>query len=58
MVNKFMVRQIESLVDAILSAKKDIPAADTAALEQQIDCLVYRLYDLTEEEIRIVEGEK
>lgn len=56
--NEPLVRQIESLVDAILSAKKDNPAADTAALEQQIDCLVYRLYDLTDEEIEIVEGEK
>ncbi len=56
--NQPIVSQIESLVDAILSAKKDNPAADTAALEQQIDCLVYRLYDLTEEEIRIVEGGK
>ncbi len=53
--NEQIVEQIESLVDKILSAKKDNPAADTAALEQQIDYLVYRLYDLTEEEIRIVE---
>jgi adenine-specific DNA-methyltransferase len=52
---KLLVHQIESLVDAILIAKKDNPAADTSALEQQIDHLVYRLYDLTEEEIRIVE---
>ena len=51
-----IVSQIESLVDAILSAKKDNPAADTSAFEQQIDYLVYRLYDLTEEEIKIVEG--
>jgi hypothetical protein len=46
------------LVDKILAAKKENPAADTSALEQQIDHLVYRLYDLTEEEIKIVEGEK
>lgn len=56
--NEQIVEQIESLVDKILSAKKDNPAADTAALEQQIDHLVYHLYDLTEEEIRIVEGVK
>lgn len=56
--NQPIVSQIESLVDAILSAKKDNPAADTSAFEQQIDHLVYRLYDLTEEEIKIVEGEK
>ena len=29
---------------------------DTQALENEIDTLVYRLYDLTDEEIRIVEG--
>jgi len=53
--NESLVRQIESLVDAILSAKKDNPAADTSVLEQQIDRLVFRLYDLTDEEIGIVE---
>lgn len=51
-----ITKQIESIVDAILSAKKNNPAADTANLEQQIDHLVYRLYDLTDEEISIVEN--
>ena len=32
--------------------------ADTSALEAEIDRLVYELYGLTEEEIRIVEGVK
>jgi len=30
--------------------------ADTSALERQIDKMVYALYDLTPEEIAIVEG--
>jgi adenine-specific DNA-methyltransferase len=30
--------------------------ADTTNLENQIDQLVYKLYDLTEKEIKIVEG--
>jgi hypothetical protein len=30
--------------------------ADTSALEREIDRLVYGLYGLTEDEIRIVEG--
>lgn len=51
-----ITKQIESIVDAILSAKKNNPAADTANLEQQIDHLVNRLYDLTDEEISIVEN--
>jgi len=45
-----------TLVDQILAAKRDNPAADTTALEREIDQLVYRLYDLTPEEIAIVEG--
>jgi type I restriction-modification system DNA methylase subunit len=45
-----------SLVDSILSAKKRDPDADTTALEREIDRLVYKLYDLTREEIAIVEG--
>ena len=51
-----MVSQIESLVDKILDAKKTNHAADTTALEKEIDQLVYQLYELTDEEIGIVEG--
>ncbi len=32
------------------------PQADTSKLEAEIDQLVYQLYGLTEDEIRIVEG--
>ena len=46
---------IASLVDRILAAKKVDPVADTSALEAEIDRLVYRLYELTPEEIAIVE---
>ena len=42
----------------ILIAKKSDPKADTTALEKAIDQLVYQLYGLTEEEIKIVEGGK
>ena len=41
--------------DRILKAKRADGAADTAALEREIDERVYRLYDLTAEEIQIVE---
>ena len=47
---------IERIVDIILMTKKDNPSADTSALESEIDTLVYQLYGLTEEEIKIVEG--
>ena len=46
---------IVQLVDRILAAKQAAPHADTTALEREIDHLVYQLYDLTPEEIAIVE---
>ena len=55
-LNKAIVNQIEALVYNILEAKKQNKNADTSQWEREIDALVYRLYDLTEEEIRIVEG--
>jgi adenine-specific DNA-methyltransferase len=42
------------LVEKILEGRKN--DNDTTDLENQIDQLVYQLYDLTEEEIKIVEG--
>ena len=47
--------KFETLVDQILSEKSQNPSADTTLLESQIDKLVYQLYDLSEEEIAIVE---
>ncbi len=53
--NRPIVQRIESLVDSILKAKEQNPQTDTSNLEREIDRFVYRLYDLTEEEIGIVE---
>ena len=47
---------IINLVDKILAAKKADNTADTSSMEAEIDRLVYQLYGLTEEEIKIVEG--
>lgn len=47
---------VESAVKNILSIKRINPSADTSALESEIDHLVYQLYGLTEEEIKVVEG--
>jgi hypothetical protein len=44
-----------TLVDQILSFKKENPQSDTTILEQQIDNLVYKLYDLTYEEVKVVD---
>jgi len=49
---------MEKLVQKCLDAKKGDPKADTNELEQAINALVYQLYGLTEEEIKIVEGER
>lgn len=46
---------IVKLVDRILTAKRRDPVADVSELEREIDQLVYALYGLTPEEIKIVE---
>ncbi len=59
--------QVVQLVEQILPAKKQWSAADVdyekrrldqfcADLDREIDRLVYQLYDLTNDEIAIVEG--
>jgi hypothetical protein len=48
--------KMETFVDQILIKKAQDQSADTTDLENQIDQLVYQLYELTEEEIAIVEG--
>lgn len=48
-------KAVERLVDRILAAKRRDSAADTSALEREIDYLVYALYGLTPEEIKSVE---
>ena len=45
-------------VDNILAVKKSNPKADATDLEHEIDQLVYKLYSLTPEEIKIVEGKQ
>lgn len=47
--------KIEVLVDQILSEKKSNPRADTASLEREIDLIVYKLYGLTHEEVKVVD---
>lgn len=47
-----------NLANEILTLKKQNPKADTTDLETQIDQMVYELYDLSDEEIEIVEGKK
>ncbi|WP_288006194.1 hypothetical protein [Thermonema sp.] len=43
-------------MDKILAAKKQDKNADTTQWEREIDEMVYELYGLTEEEIKVVEA--
>uniref|UniRef100_UPI0023F4D7E6 TaqI-like C-terminal specificity domain-containing protein n=1 Tax=Helicobacter japonicus TaxID=425400 RepID=UPI0023F4D7E6 len=54
--NQNIANQIIALVDEILKLKAKDSTFDTAALESQIDCLVYKLYHLTQAEIQIIES--
>ncbi len=48
---------LEKLVNQILTAKKSNPKADTTTLEKEINQLIYQLYNLTYEEIKIIDPE-
>ncbi|WMN06897.1 TaqI-like C-terminal specificity domain-containing protein [Marivirga arenosa] len=50
------IEVISDLVEKIFEIKKQDATAETTYLEQEIDKMVYELYGLTEEEIKIVEG--
>ncbi|MCL9820317.1 Eco57I restriction-modification methylase domain-containing protein [Helicobacter sp. 14348-15] len=54
--NKALSDEIISLVEQILDSKAKDPTTDTKELESKIDSLVYKLYNLTESEIKIIEG--
>lgn len=54
--NKKLANELINLVDEILKAKEQDKNANTQELENKINSLVYKLYNLTEEEIKIIEG--
>ncbi len=54
--NKPTADKITALVEQILQAKENDPKANTQGLEKEIDALVYQLYNLTDEEIKIIEN--
>ncbi|WP_120813394.1 DUF7149 domain-containing protein [Helicobacter pylori] len=53
--NQELADKIIALVDKILQAKEKDPKVNTQELEKEIDALVYQLYHLTDEEIKIIE---
>lgn len=54
--NEAIFETVERLVKQILHENKANNLTDTTDLENQIDQLVYQLYELTEEEIKIIEN--
>ena len=53
-VNDKTKKQIVKLVDEIIELKKH--SQDSSALEGEVDRIVYSLYGLTDEEIKVIEG--
>ncbi|GAA8559513.1 class I SAM-dependent DNA methyltransferase [Helicobacter pylori] len=53
--NQELAHKITDCAKAILEAKEKDPKANTQQLEKEIDALVYQLYHLTDEEIKIIE---
>ncbi|GAA7063085.1 class I SAM-dependent DNA methyltransferase [Helicobacter pylori] len=54
--NQELADKITDCAKAILEAKEKDPKANTQELEKEIDALVYQLYHLTDEEIKIIEN--
>ncbi|GHQ38265.1 type II restriction endonuclease [Helicobacter pylori] len=53
--NQKLAHKITDGAKAILEAKEKDPKANTQRSEKEIDALVYQLYNLTDEEIKIIE---
>lgn len=53
--NQPTAHKITDCAKAILEVKEKDPKANTQKLEKEIDALVYQLYNLTDEEIKIIE---
>ena len=53
--DKDIFDKLENYVNAILKSKKENSMADTTELENQIDLIVYRLYDLTYDEVLVID---
>ncbi|WP_100980118.1 class I SAM-dependent DNA methyltransferase [Helicobacter pylori] len=53
--NQELARKITDGAERILKVKEKDPKANIQRLEKEIDALVYQLYNLTDEEIKIIE---
>lgn len=55
--NEKLANELISLVDEILNLKEQDKKSNTKIQEDKINSIVYKLYNLNEEEIKIIEGE-
>ena len=55
-LSKIETEKIARKVDEVLEAKKARPEIDTSTLEREIDQMIYDTYNLTKDEISIVEN--
>ncbi|ECP8694651.1 class I SAM-dependent DNA methyltransferase [Campylobacter coli] len=56
--NQKLADELINLADDILKAKEQDKNANTQELENKINSIVYKLYNLTEEEIKIIENKE
>ncbi|HEG2581628.1 TPA: class I SAM-dependent DNA methyltransferase [Campylobacter lari] len=56
--NEKLANELISLVDEILKVKVQDKKANTKTQEDKINSIVYKLYNLNEEEIKIIEGKR
>ncbi|EIB19194.1 type II restriction-modification enzyme [Campylobacter jejuni subsp. jejuni LMG 23216] len=56
--NEKLADELINLVDEILKAKEQDKNTNTQELENKINSIVYKLYNLTEEEIKIIENKE
>ena len=47
---------MKSTIYGFLAAKKSAPASDTSKLEHEIDLVVYHLYGLSYEEMKVIDA--
>ena len=50
------MKEIEGLVDEILKIKSENSSGDVSIIEKEIDKIVYKLYNLNDGEIKIIEN--
>jgi hypothetical protein len=57
MQEELITKCIVGLVNLVLKTKNDDPDTDTSALENEIDIRVFKIYELTYDEVKIVDPE-